>query len=428
MSISLKRFGPDQWDKFSLIMASTVPVGLAVGNVGFELLVGFTVLGWFFRCLSAGENPIPGLIKHPLVIPWLAWYAAIVVSLCFNGAGNKGWLHDLAFFRFVLYGMALLDISKRLPVAKYLLYGLAAGVIWAALNTLSAYILGFDFLGRPIIRYAGKLKEAGRISGVASYAAAFFLSWGILDHRLSSKNRTIIIIFGLTAFAQLLQAHVRTAIIAAVVGLMFSLVILNRKRVSFWVTGSCSVGLLLAVALIFYFGESWFGNMLSLASIYDRIYFWKVSWKMWLDHPILGVSVSAFQDVYKEIALSGEVAPFVAPNNQVFNYVDVMHAHNIVLMLASSTGLTGLICFIWLFVRGVRTIFRDISGFRIGFAAWPVVFLVIGMTGFNIYHSWYQALLAFWLAFIGTREVSVPKTSSATNEEIRHLNGWPCKD
>jgi hypothetical protein len=36
--------------------------------------------------------------------------------------------------------------------------------------------------------------------------------------------------------------------------------------------------------------------------------------------------------------------------------------------------------------------------------AWPVVFLTIGITGFNIYHSWYQALFAFFMVLIGSLE------------------------
>ena len=62
--------------------------------------------------------------------------------------------------------MALLDISKRLPVERYLLWGLAAGVLWAAINTLSAFLFGFDLLGKPLTRYTMKLKEASRISGM----------------------------------------------------------------------------------------------------------------------------------------------------------------------------------------------------------------------------------------------------------------------
>jgi hypothetical protein len=32
--------------------------------------------------------------------------------------------------------------------------------------------------------------------------------------------------------------------------------------------------------------------------------------------------------------------------------------------------------------------------------------MVIGLTGFNIYHSWYQALLAFMLVLIGAADDS----------------------
>jgi hypothetical protein len=33
-----------------------------------------------------------------------------------------------------------------------------------------------------------------------------------------------------------------------------------------------------------------------------------------------------------------------------------------------------------------------------------MVIFLIGLTGNNIYHSWYQALLAFFIALIGVKE------------------------
>jgi len=396
METNSRKVWPGRLDKFCVVAGALVPVGLVIGNIGFELLVGLVGLGWIVRCFLAKENPFPRLVRHPLVIPWMVWFLSIVISLAFNGPGNKGWAHDIVFIRYVLFGIALIDISRRFPVSRYLLYGLAAGVIWAAINTLSAYIIGYDFVGKPLVRYTSKLKEASRISGASAYASAFFIAWGILDEKLSTKYKWIIIGLGLIAFVQLLQVHVRTAVVASAAGIFFCTAFFFGKRLSKWTTVLILAGILLAVGAFFQYNRVW-----NLNSFYDRIYYWKVAWYMWLDHPLLGVGISSFQDAYKEMALSGKVAKFVAPDGRVWQLSEVTHAHNLILMLVSSTGLLGLTAFFWLFVNALRSIYKNSLGFRLGLATWPIVLLAIGITGFNIYHSWYQALLAFWLVLIG---------------------------
>ncbi|MEW6673999.1 MAG: O-antigen ligase family protein [Thermodesulfobacteriota bacterium] len=386
-------------DKFCAVTGSLVPAGLVIGNIGFEAAIGIVGLAWITRCIVIKENPFRELWQHPLVIPWAAWFAGMVISMVFNGPGSKGWAHDVVFIRYVLFGLALLDISRRLPVARYLLYGLAAGVLWAALNTLSAYVLGRDLLGKPLLRYTGKLKEASRISGMSAYAAALFICWGMLDGRLNRRQRSVVMLAGMIAFAQVLQTQVRTAILGAAAGIFFGAACLINKKQKRGLALALVLAVVLTIAAVFYINRQF-----TLSSIYDRIYFWKVAWRMWLDHPVLGVGISSFQDVYKEMAASGVIAEYVAPDGSVFSAGEQTHAHSLFFMLLSSTGLLGLIVFFWLFITAVRVIVKDLKGFRYGLVSWPVVLIVIGLTGFNIYHSWYQALLAFMLILIGAAD------------------------
>ena len=72
-------------------------------------------------------------------------------------------------------------------------------------------------------------------------------------------------------------------------------------------------------------------------------------------------------------------------------------------MIISCSGLLGLAAFVGLFVTAVRSIFKDFDGYRVALVSWPVVFLTIGITGFNIYHSWYQALFGFFMVLIGSQ-------------------------
>lgn len=397
MSEESRRIWAFRLDKFCAISGGLIPVGIVIGNICFESIIGLVGLCWIIRSIVAKENPLRQIIKHPLVIPWIVWFASIVISLLINGPGSKGWAHDFVFIRHLLFIMALLDISQRLPVFKYLLYGLTASVILTAVNTISAYAFGYDILGKPLIRYTGKLKEASRISGMTAYASAFFIAWGIFDKSLSNKKKSVIIGIGLIALILVFQTHVRTAILASLAGILFCITCSFRRRISPAMALTVILLFIFAVVLFFQIKGMW-----SLSSVYSRIYIWKVAWAMWLDHPLFGVGISSFQDVYREIATSGAVAAFVASDGRVFILNETTHAHNLFLMLISCTGIFGLTAFSWLLVNAVRIVMKNINGFRIGLISCLVVLLVIGITGFNIYHSWYQALLAYLMVLIGS--------------------------
>ena len=327
-------------------------------------------------------------------------------------------MHDVALIRYLLFAVALMDLSRRRPVVKYLIYGLGAGALWGALNTLFAYLLGFDFLGRDVGRYALKLKEASRISAFSAYASTFFLSWRLFDKKINRNQKTIIAGIAFVALSLLLQTHIRTSILAAGGGMIFMMGYMGRKRsglpvVVLNVFLACAATLLFLFAGTFFFTAAspdahmdmhrLFSHKPNLHSLYARFEIWKVAWAMWLDNPVFGVGISSFQDAYREMAS----IVFSAPNGPSPMPGDIMeqtHAHNLFLMLASATGILGVGAFAWLFANAARLIFKHKDGHRVGLAAWPVVIFVMGLTGFNIYHSWYQALLAYLIVLIGCHE------------------------
>ncbi len=397
MNNELRQLWSRRLDRTCAIAGALTPVGLVIGNIGFELIVALVIVVWLIRLIVMRDNGFRFLRRHPLVIPWSAWFIAIIVSLGVNGPGSKGFAHDIAFMRYLLFGMALLDTARRVTVSRYLVYGLAAGVVWAAINMLSAYVFGCDLIGKPLVRYTVKLKEAARIAAMTAYAAPFFLAWGLMDKGLRLKKKISVIAIGLIAFILLLLIHIRTDLLASAAGIFVISAYFVFRRVSL-ITGVLSAIILVSVITFFFLS----GDMLDLTSFYDRIYYWKVSWALWLDHPVFGVSVSSFQDAYKQMAASGTVSAYVAPDGQVFKEAAAYSAHSLILMLLASTGISGFGAFVWLFVKVLQCILNDFSGYRIGLLTFPVVLLVLGITGCNIYHSWYQALFAFLIVLIGS--------------------------
>ena len=203
------------------------------------------------------------------------------------------------------------------------------------------------------------------------------------------------------------QTHVRTSILAGAAGGVWGVLFVFRRRISPVVAWGSAGVIIFGVFLFFQLGGQW-----SLASFYDRIYYWKVAWKMWVEHPWFGVGISSFQDAYKAMAASGKIPPFVAPTGRVFDLGEQTHAHNLLLMLLSCTGLVGLVPFTWLFIRTSLMCFTDFAGMCAGLVTWPVVVLVIGLTGFNVYDSWYLALLALLMVLIGSRWPGVSQASN----------------
>ena len=84
-----KRNWSQRLDAATLVSGSLVPCGIATGNIVFEFLVALTGAFWIARSIVIRKNPFPQAIKHPLILPWMFWVAAIMASLLINGPGNK---------------------------------------------------------------------------------------------------------------------------------------------------------------------------------------------------------------------------------------------------------------------------------------------------------------------------------------------------
>lgn len=388
---------PDRLDAAAVFWGALVPVGIAVGNAGFETAIAMSGLCWLVRAAITRSNPLPGLIRHSLFQAWLAWYACIVISLLWNGAGHKGWAHDVVLFRHLLFFAAMIDISKRRQVARPLVIGLGIGIAWAAVNTVLAYTIGHDLIGKSLARYDNKIKEGERIASFAAYAGPFFIAWALLARDSVVKKRMLLLGIGAVAFILLVVFHIRTAQIGAFIGVALAAALLLVRSLP----RKIAIVVLLISGLCMGAGLKYVpvGN---LDSMYDRVNIWKVAWKMWKTHPVLGVSVSGWQDVYKETVDS--VEPYVSPDGRVIRASEAMHAHSLFFQVTSATGILGSICFCWLFFNIVRSLPGGRASWRWGLPPWPAVFLVIGLTGWNIFGSQYLPIFAYFMALTGIRE------------------------
>lgn len=384
----------DRLDRFCGFLGGFIPVGIIVGNGGYETMIALVGLCWITRSFLARENPFPWLLSDTPALPWLLLVASILLSLSVNGPGEKGIVHDILYIRHFLFICAIFDISRRISLKKYFLMGMASSVILAGLNIILAHSIGMDLMGKPAIRYTSRLKEATRIAGLFSFLAPALIAWSISLPFLSRRIKLAMFFLGVASTLMILQMGVRVALLSTFMGFCFWIIYILYRRFAFKALPYIIPIVILTSCLIaFYLSQQ------NLESIHHRISMYKTTWALILDHPFLGVGVSGFQDAYKTMAASGKVDPFIAPDGTVWQELGASHAHSLVLMILSCTGIVGFVVFIWLFFKIVHIAFTQSEPhFRCGLILWPLIFLINGLTGWSFYANWYHSLFAYLVA------------------------------
>lgn len=394
---------PDRIDTICTTLCALIPIGVVMGTVVFEFFVCLTGVLWLGKCAVKRTNPLAGLKPiSGFKIDW--WFFAfmcfnlsIYISVAANGPGDKGVLNDLSFLRFFILAAAMVDISSRMRIEKYLILGLAAAVVVGALNSIAAHALGVDLVGKSVTRYAAKGAEAKRIAGLCTYAGAFFFGWSLFDRQMSFKHRAVPMLLVAVCIPLVLKTGIRTLIISGAAGLMWVLFLYIQRRISKIIAALIVVA---AIGSSIYVVTS--GN-LYLQSFWDRIHIWKVNYAMWQTNPLAGVGPFAYRSQYREAMANAKPGQFAfkAPDGKIYDHPEItFHAHSLFMMLLTSTGIIGVTAFLWLLYQSWRTIHRYGDGWREGLLAWPVVLLFVGISGYNIYDPWYHSIFVFFLILI----------------------------
>ncbi|MBW2163846.1 MAG: O-antigen ligase family protein [Deltaproteobacteria bacterium] len=392
-----------KFDKAIAITGAMAPIGVSLGSAGFESIIILTSLIWIFRACIIKDMDIKRLIRHPLIVPAAGIFLSILISVLINGGGSKGTLHDIATIRHLLYLVALLETSGRFPVGKYLFYGLVVGIVYAMANIACAHLLGQDFLGKPIARYTSKLKEGNRYPTLLVFMSLYFLSWGILGNHSTRLKKYIILGTGITGALFLSLFMIKTLILSFTAGVFFILCFKclkeYTKRTVMALSLIAGIG---AVILAQPETIQYIYSKINLSSFYARIFIWKVAFQMWLEHPLTGVGISSFKDVYSITAQSGAVKPFISPQGTIISGpISQYHAHNLILQVLSCTGVTGLFTTLLFSLNTIKLCFRNLTGYRLGLTPWPLTYFIISLAGFSIYTGWYSAMSIYMAVFCG---------------------------
>lgn len=380
------------------MLCALIPIGVVIGTVVFEFFIGLIGLVWIVRCTMGKHNPIPALKSNWLFLALLCFNLSIYLSVLVNGPGDKGLLNDLAFLRFLILAAALVDISNRIAIEKYMIFGLLSAVVLGAINTLAAHSFGFDLIGKSVVRYSAKAAEAKRIAGVCTYAGSFFFAWSILDRKLEIKQKSILFFICFICMVLVFKTGIKTLIISLVAGMTWVFFLFAKRRVS---------NVLAVFIILLAIGAAFIGvksGQIGLHSFWDRFHIWKVNYVMWQKQPLVGVGPFSFRSEYRDAMANAEPGEFAfqAPDGEIFNSPEIQfHSHSLVMMILTSTGLIGVFFFFGLFLLSCRKIMKNDDGWREGLNTWPVVLFSVGLTGFNIFDPWYFSLFIFFLILIG---------------------------
>ncbi len=160
-----------------------------------------------------------------------------------------------------------------------------------------------------------------------------------------------------------------------------------------------------------YYGE--YRYTLMSTSVGLRFEMWRAAWKLFLEHPVLGIGTGAFYAQTQHLAHLGEVAPHTAQYD---------HPHSDYFDALASRGVLGLLALFALlgvpaiyFVRALKS--PEDTSHAVGLAGLLLVcgFAICGLTDTVFIHSmnisWYVIYIALFMALL--------KPGSAKAEEVK---------
>jgi O-antigen ligase len=232
----------------------------------------------------------------------------------------------------------------------------------------------------------------------------------------------LVVLFALVPIVALLLSASRGGIISFVVQMvvLFLLLLIRRVRTKYVIVGGLVV--LAAVMAVSWIGVSQvlarFAGMQNLeVSSGKRAAMQRDTWRLFLDHPIIGTGLGTLEMVYP-------------PYDSVYDRKVVNHAHNDYLEGLAETGIVGGICCLWflgaLFLASLKgtaelgTSFGSVLNLS-GLVACTGI-LIHSLVDFNL-HIPANALLFFVSAHLATVRLQPNATTSAEGAE----NNWQVK-
>jgi len=262
--------------------------------------------------------------------PFAAWGGALGMAL-------SGWV-TLG----VVYRVMMEKKDRGLNPILVFLGSACIGAIYALGNYASALAKGSRY-------YRAELPFVGANAAGTIFCVAILTALGYF-RAADRRSKLILLPIIILLTAALIATQSRGAFVAFLAGFLVFLMSGTKSRMSLIVKIAALAGLVCIVAFFFRVSPSVamrYARILSPMANKDRLEIWRTAICMIRDHPILGVGLNNFMDIYP-----------LYPHPEGFG-TSMSMAHNIFLEFGATTGIPGLILFMVIIVVGVL---RGIKG------------------------------------------------------------------
>ena len=347
------------------------------------------------------------LTGHPLFVPWLLYLG---VCLLTSGAAyyplkGLGQLNS-DFLKYVCLFTLLLAVKKdHLP-------GLSA--VYAAAAAVSALFGVFEAV-RPVLSGDGVLARAGVFMNAVRYGEAMTIALLLILSRLLlpskesfRRERLFYTLAAAPVFAAIVFSQARGAYLGAIAGVLTIFVFAPQARKKLAVY----IGLMLVAAAILGSAAPVLKNRLSamltvrhgdfsdsspFTGINVRIELWKVGYKMFKAHPVLGVGPDNIKKVFKEF----HPEPF--PEEGIYGTLNNLYVHQ-----AAERGILGVAALLLLFVSTFLFALKRFKASKSPYALWALcalpAFYVVNITEISFQHVHTAFAIFLALAFAASAE------------------------
>jgi O-antigen ligase len=298
----------------------------------------------------------------------------------------------------LLYFVIVEGIDTRSKLKDLFLIGLLSALVITTDGLVQHYFTGIDFL-----HFYPSFK-----SRLSSHILGFFRGFPTASfpypNDLAAWIVLVVFPIGCAAIFDLKRSRMRYAAYAAAAAL-FYLLFLTKARAAWTGFTASTVYLALAkkniwlilllVAVIsvpFLLKMEVAEHILGMTSISDRLDMWKVGWRVFKDHPVIGNGLNTFFMRYMEY------------RTDIYRGQKGAYAHNCYLQMASDVGVIGLAGFLALVAAYFVSVARNMRRVRdrldsnvlLGLSVGVFAFLVLAFFDTNLYSL--NLVTLFWCA------------------------------
>ena len=324
-----------------LALALFIPFSIAGENIA----IGFSVLAWLVWLAATRQWP---RLAHPLFIASVVLTLSALPSLFMSEERHRAFVDWESYWQLLIVFMVGAHIARvgvRERSCAVLFASAAASCGVAFIQRAGGLHLGPVHIGAEhrVSSTMFTMTLAGILCQLAVFGSAVALS------PRAARFRVWIAIAVVMMFAALLLTMTRGAWIAVFAGLI-AVCVLLRSRV-------LALATVLAIGVMVLYTHHYrndqgrtlavdtFATEQADRNVATRLVLWDISWKMFLDHPLLGVGMGDYsREAEKRLA-----------ERHVRTTVD---SHNIYLQILATRGLVGFIPFVAYWVVLVMTLWK----------------------------------------------------------------------